>query len=231
MGQNLAAFVAKLGTALSYLNLDTNGNLKTIGGTTGPAGAAGTQHTDAQGNLLTAQNQPANYAAAYAGVVGFAANQAGATTSIGLATTYTGLCLSNPAASGKNLAIMRVAGTFNVAPAALTSIGLIVGFAVGGITAHTTPLTPTNGLIGTLVANPLVGLADAACTLVGASANAPSWARWIAVTPAATSVLSFNDDVAGALIIPPGGYCAIGTSIASPAAGLLASMTWEERPL
>lgn len=177
-----------------------------------------------QNDLLVSQFHAERYTTTYQGDVGFAANQTGATSSAALATTYTGLCLSNPAGSGQNLSILRVSALFVVAPAALTAIGLIVGYAVGGITAHTTPLVVGNALVGTIPTNPLVGLADAACTLVGT----PAWARWMAATPSATAVFSFTEDAKGTLLIPPGGYVAIGTSIAGPTAGLLASIEWEE---
>lgn len=188
------------------------------------ANAPGYDQLGKQNDALSSQFHAERYTACYQGDAGIAANQVGATTSAGLATTYTGLCLSNPAGSGQNLSILRVSSLFLVAPAALTAVGLIVGFAAGGITAHTTPLVVGNALIGSIVANPLVGLVDAACTLVGT----PSWARWMSVTPSATGVVSYNEDVKGALLIPPGGYIAIGTSIAGPAAGLLGSIEWEE---
>lgn len=186
-------------------------------------GVAKSLTVDAQGAQIVTQRHGALYSPALAGVMGYAANQSGATLSAGLATTYTGLCLSNPAASGKNLALGRVSGQINVAPAALTAFGLIVGFAAGGITVHTTPVTPKNGILS---ATPpaLVGLADAACTLVGT----PVWQDWISELTSATGSLSFTRDYSGSLIIPPGGYVAIGASIAGPTAGLLAGISWEE---
>lgn len=182
---------------------------------------------DANGNLLTAvgASTPANYPAAKAASMGVAANQTGATTSVGLATTYTGLCLSNPAGSGKNLSLLRISGSLNVAPAALTAIGLIVGYAAAGIVMHTTPVTPLNTFLGSATA--LVGLVDAACTLVGT----PAWGAWLGETPTATGVTTFDRVSDGSILIPPGGYAAIGTSIAGPAAGLLASFVWQEIPV
>lgn len=181
---------------------------------------------DSEGSLKVLQAEPANYASAFAGRIGIAMNQAGATLSAALATTYTGLCLSNPAGSVKNLVLIRLSGSFNVAPAALDYLGLITGFAAGGITVHTTALTPQNGIIG--AASPaLVGLADAACTLVGT----PVWTQLLGETPGATSVLSFNVVLDGAIIIPPGGYAAVGSSAAGPSAGFVGSMIWAEVPI
>src|SRR5271166_3662598 len=144
------------------------------------------------------------------GVEAFA-SVAGGTTTVGLTATYTGLCVSNPAGSGVYLYIDNVSGGFNVASTAITSIGLIVGYAVGGVTAHTTPaiVYDKTTLVTSTVA---LGLADAACTLVGT----PIWADWLAFLATASTVGSyFSKDIDGALIIPPGGYIAIGTSVVS----------------
>ena len=151
------------------------------------------------------------------------ANPSGVTTTVALATTYVGLCLSNPAGSGVNLVLLRAQALLEVAPAAITPIGLITGFAAGGITAHTTPLTPVNSNAGG--AAPVAKL-DSAATLVGT----PAWARWIGVTPGATSPVSFDFDMSGAFVIPPGGYVAIGTLIAGPTSGFLGSFQWLEVP-
>ena len=183
-------------------------------------GVAGYLGKNDQGALNVS---PSLYASSLAGVVGFAANQTGATTSVALATTYTGLVLSNPAASGKNLSLLRVAGICNVAPAAFTAVGLITGWLAAGITVHTTPITLLNANVGLGVTG-LVAKVDAAATLVGT----PAWARWLTESIAATGEFQFDENVNGEIVIPPGGYVAIGTLIGGPTAGLLASFTWAE---
>lgn len=180
---------------------------------------------DKQGDLIISELHGNKYLIAYQGELAFGANPSGVTTSAALATTYVGLCLSNPAGSGKNLAVRRVTGQLNVAPAALTAFGLIVGFVAGGITVHTTALTPQLNPVGS-TATP-VGLLDSACTLVGT----PAWGAWLAETPSATGVVAFTTDLQSGILLPPGAYCAIGTSIASPASGFLGSMDWEEFPI
>lgn len=181
---------------------------------------------DAGGNMQIVQAHGTRYNASFNKRLFFAANQAGVTTTAGLATTYTGLCLSNPAASLVNLSPRRISGVFVVAPAALTALGLIVGWAAGGITAHTTPLT---SLQSTFLGSGVVpsALVDAACTLVGT----PTYEDFMAITPSATGVVGFSMDLDGEVTIPPGGYLAIGTSIAGPASGLLAKIAWEEIPV
>lgn len=171
---------------------------------------------------LVSQLHGEKYTAAYNGALFSGANPSGVTTSAALATTYVGLCLSNPAGSGKNLAVRRVAGALIVAPAALTGFNLITGYVAGGITAHTTPLTVRSSLIGTGAAG--VGLLDSACTLVGT----PAYSMVLAETPSATGVVAFATDVEGGIILPPGAYVAIGTTIAGPASGFQGSIEWEE---
>jgi len=181
---------------------------------------------DAGGNLQAVQAHGGKYNASFNNRLFFAANQAGVTTSAGLATTYAGLCLSNPAGSTVNLVPRRITLDLRVAPAALTAYGLIVGFSAAGITVHTTPLTSLQAEFLGAVVTP-AGLTDAACTLVGT----PAWNSFFGVTPSATGVVSFNFDIDGEIVIPPGGYMAIGSTIAGPAAGLLASIAWEEIPV
>jgi len=185
-------------------------------------GGAGFAPGDKRGLPLVAQAHAANFEAVATGNVGICANSAGVTTSVALATTYLGICLSNPAGSGKNLSLMRVTAQLNVAPAAITSFGLIVGYSAAGVVTHTTALTPLNALIGG--GNTLVGLVDSACTIVGT----PAWGRWIGVPASPTGEIGVDENVAGELLIPPGGYVAVGTLIASPASGFLGSFTWEE---
>ena len=153
-----------------------------------------------------------------------AANQAGVTTSAGLATTYVGLVLSNPAGSGIGLLLRRVAGAFIVAPATVTGFNLIVGYSAAGIVTHTTALTPFSGEIG-LGPTPAAKL-DSAATLVGT----PAYSMVLAETPTATTLLSFSVDLNGTIILPPGAYAAIGTTIAGPASGFQGSFQWQEAP-
>src|SRR5438128_1559135 len=80
----------------------------------------------------------------------FVASNAASTSSAGLATTYTGgVCISNPAGNTKNLVILKVSIALVVISAAVTTAGLIGGYASGGVTVHTTALVPFSTLIGT----------------------------------------------------------------------------------
>lgn len=177
------------------------------------------------GDLIVTELHARYYEQAYRQNLFFAANQAATTWSAALATTYTGLCLSNPAGNQKNLVLTKVSFALSAAPAAIAPLGLITGYASTGVTAHTTPLTPASNLIGTGPTS--TAKADAACTLVGTPVwTMPLMGGFTAATlPAVTqSVL----DLEGAIVIPPGGYAAIGALTAVTGFG---GLFWEEVPL
>lgn len=178
-----------------------------------PAGVLAPFSLDADGGLVVTQAESALF---------MGANPSGVTTSAGLATTCVGLILSNPAASGVNLILRRIAGQFIVAPSTVTGFNLITGYAAGGITVHTTALTPFSRIIGT---GPTpVGKLDSAATLVGT----PVYTMPLGETLIATDLPAFNYDLEGGVVLPPGAYAAIGTTIAGPASGFMGSMSWEE---
>lgn len=177
-----------------------------------------------QGDLLNSKLHGDKYAQAYGNALFWGANQVGATLSSGLATTYVGLCLSNPAASTKNLVIRRVTGTLVVAPPGVAALGLIVGYVAAGVVTHTTALGIAAGLYGS---NAPVSQAklDAACTIVGT----PTWNRMLASSAASAALTRFSEEVDGGIVLQPGAYCAIGSfGAAGPAAGLMGSFEWEE---
>lgn len=180
---------------------------------------------DAQGALSNTDRHGQLYSAAYAGTLWNGANQAGATTSVGLATTYVGLCLSNPAASGVNLSVTKASCIIIVAPTAETGIGLITGYSAAGVVTHTTALTPANANVGSAAA--ALAKLDAACTIVGT----PRWERWLSVNIGTTNEMIADENVNGSILIPPGGYVAFGTTVAGPTAGFLGAFQWEELPV
>lgn len=167
------------------------------------------------------------------GLVFQAANQGpgGTTTTVGLATTYTGLCISNPVNSGKNLVMLQCGVAIIGAPAALSTIGLLAGYAQGGVTAHTTPLVPLSSLINQVVASG-VGKADAAATLVGTPIlYMPFGIIGITGATAGVATPSFEPgliDLKGAIVLPPGAYVAIYTSTVVT---IIGGFTWAEVPV
>lgn len=153
--------------------------------------------------------------------------QAPVVTTVAFALTYTGLCVYNPVASGKNLELLEIGYAFPVAPAAAVVVGLMIGFFPStGIATHTTALTPRNCL-----ASGAAGIAgaDSACTFP----VAPYLVKTFGVvdTGALTVATQGPSDVIqleGDNIVPPGGFAAIYTSTASAAAGFMAHMEWAE---
>lgn len=169
--------------------------------------------------------------AAQSGMSFRASNPATVAVSAALATTYTGLCLSNPAGSTVNLVLRALTAMFGPAPATQVNLGLITGWIAAGVVTHTTPVTNiVNAYVGAATASgsivqPAASQAkvDAACTLVGT----PLWDRWLTTLAASGSGGYPYQYVVDDLIIPPGGYCAIGNLVAV-ASGFLGTMMWEE---
>jgi hypothetical protein len=179
----------------------------------GPAGTFQPFSSDGDGALVVSQAEANTF---------LGANPSGVTTSAALATTYVGLVVSNPAASGINVVLRRVSGVTIVAPAALLGFNLITGWSAAGIVTHTTALVPFSRIIGT-GPTPKANL-DSAATLVGT----PVFTMPLAETSASAALVNFSVDLEGAVILPPGAYAAIGTTIAGPAAGFMGAFQWEE---
>jgi len=158
------------------------------------------------GNLIVLSLGSKYQNAVLQGNVYTASSQAARTWSVALNTTHTGLVVSNPVNSGKNLVILKASFVLSVAPVAIASIGLFTGYSTAGIVTHTTPLVPTNCLVGGALGT---ATADDAATLVGT----PVWAMQMMggfTAGALPSTTPSVIDVDGAIIVKPGGYCGIG---------------------
>lgn len=166
------------------------------------------------------------------GLIYWGANQGpgGTTTTVGLAATHTGLCINNPAGNTKNLVMLQYSIGVVGAPVALSTVGLLAGYAAGGITAHTTPLTTQC----TLLSAPSTGTAkaDSASTLVGTPLLYMPVGT-VPITGATANVVNVQLvphllDLKGAIVIPPGGYIATYTSTVLT---VIASFVWAEVPI
>ena len=154
-----------------------------------------------------------------------AANQAATVTTIGLATTYTGLAISNPVGSTVNVVIEAVGAAFMVAPAASLAFGIATGYNSSTNVTHTTPVTPKNEFTG-------VGASPAALTDVAATLpTAPTVERILASVSAAIQTGPMFFEIKGGIILPPGGYAILYTSAVSGTAGFFGSILWEEVPV
>ncbi len=139
-----------------------------------------------------------------------AASTAAVTTTVALATTYTGLAISNPAGSGKVLSIRGFRFALSVAPVAIASLHLIGGYSAAGVVTHTTPLASPgiqNCLIGAVETS--VANADAAATVVSPAYLIPYLAGFTA------GALPGNDggwmDLDGMFTLRPGAWIAVGS--------------------
>lgn len=163
--------------------------------------------------------------AAFNKLIYSAANQAAQATTVALATTYTGLCLSNPNKSPNNLYLLGVSWALSAAPAAAATIGIMGGISTTDVT-HTTPGTIVSGFLGYNAAPKSFATVDTAATLP----VAPVWLEQMqggftaAALPSASEVLA---DFGGRYCIPPGGFIAIGTLTATTGLG---SISWLELP-
>ena len=192
--------------------------------------SAGSQNAARAGNMgetIVSQLHGSHYEAAYRRALFTAANQSPTTTTVGLATTYTGLCISNPVGSSVNLSILRAGVAFIVAFPAGSVIGLIKGFNSGTNVTHTTPVTPTAQFAGTTG----VGLADVSCTLPTAPVVNTILGSGLtgAITTTPLTGPTFYE-VNGSILLPPGGYMAIYTNTVSGTSGFMGSILWEEIP-
>ena len=155
----------------------------------------------------------------------FSGATAGVTTSVGLATTHTGLCLTNPIGSTVNLVLNIVGIGELVAPAATMAIGLAAGFNSATAVTQTTPIAPASTFIG---GGPGVGLLASAVTLPTAPTLRTIFGAVGTGAITTYGLVADVNSVDGTFIIPPGGYLCTFTSTASGASGMAFSFKWEE---
>lgn len=149
----------------------------------------------------------------------------GAVTLSTVSATCTGLVLSNPIGSGKNLVVEKCRFAPSTAPAGASVVGLAISSAVQSTeVTHTTPAVIHNAI--TTGSNMNVGVAkvDAAATL-GA---APVWLRPIGSVVAGSSITPgmYVDQTNGDIILPPGTNLSF--SYLTTAAVGIAAFSWAE---
>lgn len=152
------------------------------------------------------------------------------TTSVALATTYTGLVLTNPANSSVSLVIQSASYSQLVAQTASISLGLMGGYSATAVT-QTTPVAPSSNYLGANWKTGASGLLASAATLpvaptllfVIASANTGA----ITTQMQAGGFIDLNDGQ-NLIVVPPGGFIAWYTSAASAASSLNLSLQWSE---
>lgn len=199
-------------------------------GTSRPDGTSPILRLGNQADLIVSEMQGRLFEANLRGLLFNAANQAGAVTTVGLATTYTGLCLSNPVGNNKNVVLTGVGYAFPVAPAAAVVVGLMTGFSGSAQVTHTTPGTPRTSYIGAGAVP--TALVDTAATL----SATPVIERILgkvdtgAITVDTQGAVT-NIPIEGGIILAPGAFVAFYTSSVANTAGFFGSFQWMELPL
>jgi hypothetical protein len=164
------------------------------------------------------------------GNVFFACNQAGIAAGTGLATAAKNMTLYNPLGSGKNLVLLEITLAMTVIPAAdpgaiMLAANLptpVVPAAPATVTAETVQNALLGGPAGVAKVYNTATLAAAPVAIRNIAS-----AAWV-TTGTTTALNTVKDEVAGAIIIPPGCYVSI---MATAAVTLQCSMTWEEVPV
>jgi hypothetical protein len=153
------------------------------------------------------------------------ANLTGVTTTAAFATTYTGMCLSNPIGSTVNLVLTKVTYAPVVAQTAALVMGIMTGYSASVNVTHTTPLVPLSNFVGQPAGT---GLIDSSATLPIAPTRLILLGTLTTGAITQTLLNGSVTDMEGSVVIPPGGYAAIYTSAASVASSLAFGMMWEE---
>ena len=152
-------------------------------------------------------------------------NLTGVTTTAAFATTYTGMCLSNPIGSTVNLVLTKVTYAPVVAQTAALVMGIMTGYSAATNVTHTTPLVPLCNFVGQPAGT---GLIDSSATLPIAPTRLILLGTLTTGAITQTLLNGSVTDMEGSVVIPPGGYAAIYTSAASVASSLAFGMMWEE---
>lgn len=156
-----------------------------------------------------------------------ASTQAVATSTVGLATTYTGLVISNPITSVVNLVLDLASVMQSVVQAVqIEAYAIACGYNATTNVTHTTPLTVRSKKIGSGASG--TGVADISATLP----TAPFYDTFVHNT--GTAIANGTGaviDLQGSIILIPGAYACWVTPAQASVAGLWFSFSWEEVPV
>jgi hypothetical protein len=191
------------------------------GPTTGGDGGTLNLQEDRQGGLIVSELHGQMYAEAFRGTLYHVANQAAVSTTAALATTWTGLAISNPSTSGVN-AVLRRFTCAQFAVGAAGGIGIMTG---SGAAAGA--LVPRSAIVG----NPTGKVTASAGATIATPVLEEVYAQ---IGSLATTGYGLTPgiviDLQGSLIIPPGFYAATYTTVATTTA-LIFGFQWEEVPV
>lgn len=155
-----------------------------------------------------------------------AANQTGCVWTVGLATTYTGLCLSNPLGSGKNLSILGVSHQEVVAPTGIAAVYLAGLYHATAVT-HSVPSTIMRANIGPTPAAS-VAKADTGATLPAAPLIMMNLTAGHTSGALSTSACPAFIPLNGLITVEPGGFIIIANFTIGVAVGQQGAFIWKE---
>lgn len=177
-----------------------------------------------QGDLIVSELHGRYYESTYRGNGFSISSQAVATTTVGLATTYTGLCLANPITSTKNLVLNKCSIMQSVIQSTqVEAYAIAFGYNATTNVTLTSAVTPQSNMIGS-------GAVSAARAATSATLpTAPLYGVFVTNTTTATADSTVGViDLEGSIILPPGAYAAWVTPAQASVAGLWFSFSWEE---
>ena len=181
-----------------------------------------------QGDQIISELHGRYYEQTYRNNMFFGATQALVTTTVGLATTYTGLVLSNPINAAVNLVLNKASMMQSVIQATqVEAFAIATGFNAATNVTHSSAVTPRSCLIGS--GKTPVGLTDVSATLP----TAPFYSIFVTNTGtiAADSTGLQVVDLEGSIILIPGAYALWVTPAQASVAGMWFSFQWEEVPI
>lgn len=179
------------------------------------------------GDLIVSELQGRYYEQTYRGTAFSASNQAVATTTVGLATTYTGLVISNPLGSGVNLELTKVSIMQSVIQSVQPeAFAIAVGFNATTNVTHTAALATVSNKVGSGLTS--LGKADTSATLP----TAPTYHTFLASTGSATTDIGGGQaDLDGSIVLMPGAYACFVTPAQASVAGMWFHASWTEVPI
>ena len=163
------------------------------------------------------------------GRVFYAATQAVATLTVGLATTYTGLCVSNPVGNNYDLILMKASFMQSVIQATqVEAYAIATGWHASTNVTHTAAASVYSAYVNNAPAtNSSTAKADTQATLP----TAPVYTHFMHNTGTATANgTGITNDLEGSIILGPGAYAVITAPAQASVAGIWFSLSWMELP-
>lgn len=196
------------------------GEISADEGTTNPL------RTGQRGELITGALSGRYRESVNKGNVYIAANQTGCVWSVGLHQTNTGLCLSNPNGSGKNLSVLFVSHQEVVAPTGIAAVYLAGGYSTTDVT-HSVAGTIQKAKIGAKAAQSVAKFDTGATLPVAPSIMLNLTAGHTSGALSGTASIACVD-LGGLIEIEPGGFLIVANFTIGVAVGQMASIIWEE---